>query len=86
MYDYSKERGIIETDDGKKMIDTIKKYVESVDEWQSEFDFFDFGREIGTYSSWELLACIDYLVEIGYLICSCNVGFRQRWKYKVKGR
>ena len=64
MYDYTKERGVVFTEDGIKLLFKIRDNAQRLLKMAGAF------REQEVYGgcsgdSWAMLACVDYLVELG---------------------
>lgn len=72
MYNYQTERPYVLSEEGRNMFESIKHNVRLLFEYKTTFTM---GEAIQgqTGDSWHMLACVDRLVELGY-IEEVNVG------------
>lgn len=79
-YCYQKERPNVFTEEGTKMLLKIRDHVNSLLKTSGAFKI---GNAIScvTGDSWMMLACIDYLAEMGEIKCVRNIGWGQDQVY-----
>jgi len=81
MYDYKTQRKAIFTENGQIMFLAIRDKAKELLAVAGAFREDHVTAGCGGGDSWDMLACVDRLVELGEIICVNNSSARQYWVY-----
>lgn len=68
MYDYAKQRAVVFTDDGQRMFLKIRDHTLAVLQKSGAITLEKAMNGAGTGDSWDMIACVDRMVELGELV------------------